>query len=106
MKLVYYIIKIDRNSFTEDIHYYMKVLINLNVIFATYENGVCWAVCEDSSLLHLYKDLLESFPSLDMYVYIEGSPFNFNQLVEMCGAIREGNLLVDRCSEFGVDFFF
>ena len=103
MQLVYYIIEINRNRF-DDMDYYIKVLSEFNVVFASLINDICMAVCEDRSDLHILEQFFDRYPNEYMYV-THGPVGSYETRAQMCASIDSSINVINHCIEFGIDGF-
>lgn len=74
---------------------------DLNVVFATFDEDTCSAVCEDNDKFQLLVNLYETFPNLKFYIKMTESRL-YEDLSRICTSVNNGCVLIDRRNEFGL----
>lgn len=104
MKLLYYVLHIETNRHNWPTEHFQDILQEFNTLFATQQGGHCFALCEDSCDMKLYKEFDGNFNFHHYTAYIQQTSDKEHDVLNLYHSVANSGevIIVNNLEKWGI----
>lgn len=105
MKLLYYVLHIETNRHNWPTIHFQNILQEFNTMFATQQGGHCFALCEDSCDMKLYRKFNEDY-NFHHYATNIQQTSDKEHMIHLYHMVKNSGevIIVDKLKKWGIKY--